>query len=85
MILVDTSVWVEHLRAGNSTLAALLEQNYVVIHPWIVGELACGNLKNRSQLLRLWQSLDSIPGTNDEEVLYFIEQHKLMGRGIRVY
>lgn len=82
MILVDTSVWIEHLRNGNPTLSALLDQNHVVIHPWIVGELACGNLRNRSQLLRLWQSLDSIPGINNEEALYFIEQHKLMGRGI---
>ncbi len=82
MILVDTSVWVEHLRNGNLTLVALLEQSQVVMHPLIVGELACCNLKNRTELLRLWQSLGSVPVTNNEEVLYFIEQHKLMGRGI---
>ena len=76
MILVDTSVWIEHLRKGNPTLSALLDQNHVVIHPWIMGELACGNLRNRSQLLRLWQSLDLIPDINREEALYFIGKEK---------
>jgi len=82
MILVDTSVWIDHLRNGNSDLAALLDQNNVVMHPMIVGELACGNLKNRTELLRLWQSLVSIPTASHEEVLYFIDQHELMGKGI---
>lgn len=82
MILVDTSVWIDHLRNGNSDLAALLDQNNVVMHPMIVGELACGNLKNRTELLCLWQSLASIPTASHEEALYFIDQHELMGKGI---
>ncbi|HEB85468.1 MAG TPA: type II toxin-antitoxin system VapC family toxin [Gammaproteobacteria bacterium] len=82
MILVDTSVWIDHLREGNLALAALLKHNQVVMHPMVLGELACGNLKNRPELLRLWQSLDSIQTANNEEALYFIEQHGLMGNGI---
>ena len=82
MILVDTSVWVDHLRSGNPVLSALLEQNRVVMHTMVLGELACGNLHNRQQLLQLWQSLDSLQAVNHEEALYFIEQHGLMGQGI---
>ena len=82
MILVDTSVWIDHLRSGNPALAELLEQNRVVMHPMVLGELACGNLQNRQQLLQLWQQLDSLPTARHEEVLYFIEQHRLMGKGI---
>ena len=82
MILVDTSVWVDHLRSGNPTLAALLKQNRVVMHSMILGELACGNLKNRKQLLQLLQRLDSLPAVSHKEALYFIEQHQLMGKGI---
>ena len=82
MILVDTSVWIDHLRSGNPVLSELLEQNRVVMHAMVLGELACGNLHNRQQLLHLWQSLDSLQAVNHEEALYFIEQHGLMGKGI---
>ncbi len=82
MILVDTSVWVDHLRRDNSVLTALLDQNRVVMHPMVVGELACGNLQNRRVLLHLWQRLDSLPTVNHGEALYFVEQAGLMGRGI---
>ena len=57
MILVDTSVWVEHLRRGLPRLATLLQEGEVLIHPWVVGELACGSLRNRSQVLDLLQGL----------------------------
>lgn len=82
MILVDTSVWVDHLRSDDSALTELLEQNRVLMHPMILGELACGNLQNRQLLLQLWQQLQSLSTVTHEEVLYFIEQHKLMGKGI---
>lgn len=82
MILIDTSVWVDYLRDGDSVLTELLEQNRVLMHPMILGELACGNLQNRQLLLQLWQQLQSLPTVTHEEVLYFIEQHQLMGKGV---
>jgi predicted nucleic acid-binding protein len=82
MILVDTSVWVDYLRKGNSKFSLLLEQGQVCIHPMIIGELACGNLKHRSQLLALLNNLPTVIAASHEEALYFLEQQKLMGKGI---
>lgn len=82
MVLVDTSVWVEHLRQGSAGLAALLDEGHVVCHPFIIGELACGNLKNRDEILRLLQALDNAAPAEHEEVMRFIETHGLMGKGL---
>ena len=82
MILVDTSVWVEHLRRGLPRLATLLQVGKVLIHPWVIGELACGNLCNRSQVLDLLQGLPTSTVASDAEVLLLIEREQLMGRGI---
>ena len=82
MILVDSSVWVDHLRTGDPSLYGLLNNSQVLVHPFVIGELACGNLKNRSVVLSLLQDLPTIPVATDEEVLFFIERHGLMGRGI---
>ena len=82
MILVDASVWVDHLRQGEAGLGAALQAVQVSMHPWVVGELACGNLRDRAQVLGLLQSLPSVPVASDREVLFFIDQHALMGRGI---
>ncbi len=82
MILVDTSVWVEHLRHGLPRLATLLQEGEVMIHPWVIGELACGNLRNRSQVLDLLQGLPAAMVASDTEVLLLIEREQLMGRGI---
>lgn len=82
MILVDSSVWVDHLRAGEPSLVELLNNSQVLMHPFVVGELACGNLKNRKVVLSLLQDLPTVPVATDEEVLFFIERHGLMGRGI---
>ncbi len=82
MILVDTSVWVGHLRNGNPLLSALLDQNGVVIHPMVLGELACGHFQNRQELLYFWQRLESLQTVSHDEALYFIEQVGLMGKGI---
>lgn len=82
MILVDTSVWVEHLRQGEPPLAAALEEARVLMHPFVLGELACGHLRNRAEVLRLLGSLPAAPTATDAEALGFIERHALMGRGI---
>jgi hypothetical protein len=82
MILVDTSVWIDHLRSGDKRLARLLASTQVLIHPYVVGELACGNLRNRTEVLSLLADLPKAVTATDEEVLFFIEQHQLMGRGV---
>ena len=82
MILVDTSVWVDHLREGEPALAAALEQGAVLTHPFVLGELACGNLKNRGEVLQLMGELPGVPMATDSEALDFIERRALMGRGI---
>ncbi len=82
MILVDTSVWVDHLRDGAPALAAALEQGDVLMHPFVLGELACGNLKNRGEVLRLLADLPAAPLATDPEALNYIERRALMGRGI---
>ena len=82
MILVDTFIWVEHLRRGLPRLVTLLQDGEVLIHPWVIGELACGNLRNRSQVLELLQGLPAATVASDAEVLHLIERDRLMGRGI---
>lgn len=82
MVLVDTSVWINHLRKTNKGLAELLQDGLVLIHPCIVGELACGNLKNRQEVLSLLRFLPLSTQVEHEEVMRFIESHKLMGRGL---
>ncbi len=82
MILVDTSVWVDHLRYGDETLAQYLSQGQVHIHPMITSELACGYLQNRKQLISLWQNLPGAIEASHHEALYFLESHALMGKGI---
>jgi predicted nucleic acid-binding protein len=82
MVLVDTSVWVMHLRQGNTGLDALLNDGMVVCHPFIVGELASGNLKNRSEILVHLQALPQAILAGHAEVLHFIEQYHLMGKGL---
>jgi len=82
MILVDTSVWIDHLRDGNERLAASLENAEVWTHPFVIGELACGNLANRAEVLLLLHNLPSVSLATDAEVLFYIERQQLMGRGI---
>ena len=81
-ILVDTSVWVSHLRDGNLRLVQLLEEGGVVIHPFIIGELACGNLKNRAEILSLLRALPSALIAEQEEVMLLVESKLLMGKGL---
>lgn len=82
MILVDTSVWIDHLRHGVARLAELLEQGQVIAHPYVRGELACGALRQREQILGGLADLPQAVVADDKEVLQLIEQHQLMGRGI---
>ena len=82
MILVDTSVWVSHFREGNAGLATLLTNGEVVCHPFIIGELACGNLTNRTTILSLLKALPTTVVAEPEEILTFIENNHLMGRGL---
>ena len=82
MILVDTSVWVDHLRHGDSRLAGLLEQAQVLGHPAVLGELALGSLARRAEVLTLLANLPQATSASDDEVLALIEHRRLFGRGI---
>ena len=82
MVLVDTSVWVNHLRHGNRNLEKLLMDAEVMCHPFIIGELACGNLKNRNEIISLLQSLPKASTIDFDEFLFFIDTNQLMGKGV---
>lgn len=82
MILVDTSVWVNHLRTGDKILAALLGAGAILTHPFVVGELALGNLHQRETILNALLDLPRATVATDSEVLHFIGDQALFGRGI---
>jgi len=82
VVLVDTSVWVAHLRDGNTGLEKLLNDGYVVSHAFIVGEIACGYLKNRAEILSYLNALPMAIHAEHEEVMSFIENYLLMGKGL---
>jgi predicted nucleic acid-binding protein len=82
MVLVDTSVWIEHFRSGTIGLESSLDEGQVVCHPFVVGELACGNLRNRSHILSLLDTLPLAHLADHEEVIRFIETNRLMGKGL---
>ncbi len=82
MILVDTSVWIDHLRQRNERLSTLLEQGQVLAHSFVIGELALGNLQNRDAILGALQDLPQAPIATDAEVLGFITANALQGLGI---
>lgn len=81
-VLVDTSVWVEHLRSGSMPLAAMLTGEHVLTHPMIIGELACGHLKRRTEILTWLAELPRASIATHAEVLKLIDEQALMGRGI---
>jgi predicted nucleic acid-binding protein len=82
MILVDTSVWVDHLRGGNRRLQHLLEATEVLAHPFVIGELACGTPRNREEVLTLLGALPEAKAAEHEEVMRVVEREKPCGRGI---
>ena len=81
-VLVDTSVWVDHFRKGEALLEELLSVGYVATHPFIIGELACGNLSNRKEILTFLSELPMAVTAANEEVMHLIERHKLGGKGL---
>jgi predicted nucleic acid-binding protein len=82
LILVDTSVWIHHFRKTNAELVERLSIGSIACHPFIIGELACGNLGNRAEILMLLQALPSTPVLEPNEILHFIENNVLMGQGL---
>jgi predicted nucleic acid-binding protein len=82
VILVDTSVWIEHLRASNAMLRALLEGRQVLGHSFVTGELALGNLLGRDAVLGALRRLPQATVASDDEVVHFIDRQRLFGRGI---
>jgi predicted nucleic acid-binding protein len=81
-VLVDTSVWIDHLRRSDPKLVALLEGTQVVMHPAVLGELACGMISNRQELLSLWLALPCAVEVSSAEGLALIEDRRLWGRGL---
>lgn len=82
MILVDSSVWIDHLRSGDAVLSALLERGGVLTHPFVIGELALGSLRQRDVILGALHDLPHVTVADDAEVMGFIARHALHGRGI---
>ena len=82
MWLVDTSVWIDHLRAGNAVLADALNQNQVLGHPWVLGEIALGSLKNRTAVLQALGNLPQATVASSDEVLHLLEDEKLHNQGL---
>lgn len=82
MILADTSVWINHFHSRSDRLCRLLEEDRVLVHPFVIGELACGRLRNRAEALSHLQALPQAPKADDGEVLHFIEAHDLAGKGL---
>jgi predicted nucleic acid-binding protein len=82
MVLVDTSVWLAHLRDGTVGLERLLNEGHACYHSFVIGEIACGNLMNRAEILGLLQDLPMAIHAEHVEVMRFIENHRLMGKGL---
>ena len=82
MILVDTSVWIEHFKRNDAELSALIGARVVISHPFVVGELACGTLRERDAVIGMLSRLPQAPVVGHDDVLGFVERHALMGRGI---
>jgi predicted nucleic acid-binding protein len=81
-MLVDTSIWVDHFRRGQPALTMLLEQGAVECHPFVIGELACGGMRRRSDVLALLEALPRVPTVDHDEALAFLDRHSLAGTGL---
>lgn len=82
LVLADTSVWIDHLRGDEPGLAALLNASQVACHPFVVGELACGNLRDRANFLHLLEQLPQVSAATHDEVLALVDAHHLAGNGL---
>ncbi len=81
-VLVDTSVWIDHLHRTDPGLVTLLQGMRVVMHPGVLGELACGSVPNRGEFLTLWFSLPRVADVSFEEAIALVENRRLWGRGL---
>ena len=81
-MLVDTSVWVNHLRTGSPRLTSFLQESFVLTHSFVIGELACGMIKNRIEILALLQALPKARVAEESEVLHLLESQQLCGEGL---
>jgi predicted nucleic acid-binding protein len=82
MVLVDTSLWIAHFREGQAALADLLSDGLVLMHPFVAGELVCGNLKKRTAILSDLAALPVVTRASDTEVMHLVEDRRLWGRGL---
>ena len=82
MILVDTSIWIDHLAASDLVLVNLLTEGRVATHPYVIGEISLGSLRDRSVVLSALLDLPSVPVATPEETFYLIERERLFNRGI---
>lgn len=82
MVLADTSIWLEYLSSGNRGMGSLLERKAVAMHPFVIGELACGNLRDRPGFLARLRLIPAAPLASQDEAMHFLESHKLWGHGI---
>jgi len=82
MVLVDTSIWIDHLRRRSDRLAAMLEEGSVACHPFVIGELACGRLARREELLDLLQRLPALQVVSHDEALALVGANDLGGSGL---
>jgi predicted nucleic acid-binding protein len=82
VILIDTTVWIDHLREGDPRLTGLLDRGEALVHPWVTGELALGHLRGRAEILRLLGQMPQATVATAAELLGFIERHELFGLGI---
>jgi predicted nucleic acid-binding protein len=82
LILVDSSIWLDHFRATDPMLKALLQRQRILIHPAVIGEIAMGSLTQRAMVLKTLADLPAAVAAEDDEVRGFAERYKLFGRGI---
>lgn len=83
MILVDTSIWIDHLRAADQQLVALLTRNEVLSHSFVIGEIALGSVAKRAEVLRYLNNLPASLAATHDEAMTFIDRHKLANTGLR--
>jgi len=80
--LVDSSIWMNHFRKPDAGLVALLDAGECCTHPFVIGEVACGNLRNRKEIIALLHALPCVRKADDDEILFFVERNSLHGRGV---
>jgi predicted nucleic acid-binding protein len=82
MVLADTSIWVDHLRHGNARMSVLLDEDQIEAHPFVIGEIAVGHLRRRSEILTLLANLPRTTPAEHDEAMRFVADHDLAGSGL---